>query len=237
MEPPEEHMVPSSTSAQAASAENMSLPRVFVRDTTEFDRALNFIDAIFGFSITLLITNIDIPPGDAWQSLSALLGGAVGDQLQGFAISFVVIAGFWRLNHRVISGFTALDSAAVAVCILLVGFVVFIPFTTQGISDSRSSNLPLPTALYAVNVTVVVLATAVLVVLAHLRGLTVNRGMPLFPEIARQLAVAAVFLLSIPIAYSVSADVAKLSWISLVVIGPIVDRLVERRRRGRPTKP
>ncbi len=34
---------------------------------------------------------------------------------------------------------------------------------------------------------------------------------------------------SIPIAYSVVADTAKLSWISPVAIGPIVDRFVGRR--------
>ena len=94
--------------------------------------------------------------------------------------------------------------------------------------------MPLPTALYAVNVTVVVLATAVLVVLGHLRGLTADKGVSPFTEIARQLAVAAVFLLSIPIAYGVHADAAKLSWISLVVIGPVVDRLVGRRRHCGP---
>ncbi|MGV0835252.1 hypothetical protein [Mycolicibacterium thermoresistibile] len=33
----------------------------FTRGTSEFDRALSFIDAIFGFSITLLIANLDMP--------------------------------------------------------------------------------------------------------------------------------------------------------------------------------
>ena len=31
-------------------------PGVFERGSTEFDRALNFVDAIFGFSVTLLVT-------------------------------------------------------------------------------------------------------------------------------------------------------------------------------------
>ena len=226
---PEEPSVAPSKASLATHTPNLSSPAVFARDTSEFDRALNFIDAIFGFSITLLVTNLDIPSGQAWQSVSALLGGAVGDQLQGFAISFVVIAGFWRLNHRVISGFGALDSATILLCIFLVGFVIFIPFTTQGISDSRSSNLPLPTALYAVNVAVVVLATVLLVVLGRTRHLAEEEPAPVILQVAHQLAVAAVFLLSIPIAYLVSADVAKLSWLSLVVIGPVIDRLCRRR--------
>ncbi|HTY27871.1 MAG TPA: TMEM175 family protein, partial [Mycobacterium sp.] len=102
---------------------------VFARDTSEFDRALNFVDAIFGFSVTLLVTTLDVPPAAAWQNLSSLLGSGLGDQLVAFVISFAVVAGFWRGNHRLIGTFHALDAATVRVLIYLVALVVFIPFT------------------------------------------------------------------------------------------------------------
>ena len=58
------------------------------------------------------------------------------------------------------------------------------------------------------------------------RGLVDDgRGSAAIPQ---YMAVAAVFLVSIPIAYWVSADAAKLSWLSLIVINPIVDRLVRK---------
>ncbi len=47
--------------------------RVFERDSIEFSRAVTLIDAIFGFSLTLLVTTLVVPPATAWASLSGLL--------------------------------------------------------------------------------------------------------------------------------------------------------------------
>ena len=46
---------------------------VFTRDSVEFGRAINLIDAIFGFCLTLLVTTLEVPPADAWVSVPALL--------------------------------------------------------------------------------------------------------------------------------------------------------------------
>lgn len=200
-------------------------PRLFLRDTAEFGRALSFIDAIFGFSITLLVTNLQVPAAEDWRSVSTLLGSPVGNELTGFAISFVVIAGFWRLNHRVIAGFRALDTVTTQVGILIAGFVILIPFTTQGLTI-HTGNLPLPTAVYALNVAVVELVTVLLVLLGRRRGLAVVTGTAL-QATAGELAVAAVFLVSIVIAYQVGPGAATLSWLSLIVIPRVVDRLVK----------
>lgn len=196
---------------------------VYARGTTEFDRALGFFDAIFGFSATLLVANLDVPVGADWDNIVTLLGGNVGDQLLSFIISFVVIASFWRANHAAMSEFEAIDSKIITVGIMLVGLVIFIPFTTQGIGDERSSELPLPVALYAVNVALIVLASLLLETLGRRRGLsafTRSRSSLLGP-----FAVVGVFLASIAVAYLVSADAAKLSWLSLILIGPLVGRL------------
>mgnify|MGYP005820898487 CR=1 FL=1 len=160
-----------------------------------------------------------MPAASDWSSVHALLSSPVGDQLTGFVISFVAIAGFWRSNHRVIADFDALDTATLSVGIVLAGLVIFIPFTTQGISGGPTAELPLPTALYAVNVTLVVLTTVLLMALGQRRRLRngpVDRG-----AVARHLATAAVFLASIPIAYRAGADAAKLSWLSLILVGRV----------------
>ena len=202
-------------------------PRSFPRDTAEFDRTLNFVDAIFGFAITLLVTNLQVPAADEWRSVSALLSGPVGDQLTGFGISFVVIAGFWRLNHRVIAGFRGLDSVTKQVAILIAGFVIFIPFTTQGLTI-HTGGLPLPTAVYALTLAVVELATVLLVWLGRRRGLAVVTG-SFLQATASELSVAAVFLISIVIAYQVGPRAAALSWLSLIVIPRLVDWLAKTR--------
>lgn len=205
---------------------------VFPRDTTEFDRALNFVDAIFGFSVTLLVTTLQVPPAEAWQSLPALLSTGLGDQLMAFAISFVVVAGFWRANHRMIATFSALDGATLRMLIYLVAFVIFIPFTTKAISDPDPADLPLPTAVYATNVAIVVLLSVALVIVAKMRGLSDDRD-TLASQIAGGLTVAVVFAASIPIAYRFGPDTAKWSWLSLLVLSPAASWIARRSVSGR----
>lgn len=206
---------------------------VFRRDTMEFGRALNLIDAIFGFSLTLLVTTLDVPPAAAWESLHALLSTGLGDQLLAFVISFAVVVGFWVSNHQVLSSFRALDAATVRICIYLVGLVIFIPFTTKTISDPDPARLPLPTAVYAVNVAAIVLVTVALILVGRSRGL-VDAAMPVPGLIPHSLAVAAVFLISIPIAYRFGPDPAKWSWLSLLLISPAVSFVSRVRARRRP---
>ena len=206
----------------------------FPRDSTEFDRSLNFVDAIFGFSATLLVTTLDVPPAESWRSLGALFGSGLGDQLVAFAISFAVITGFWRTNHRVIAGFRALDPVTLRMLLYLVALIVFLPFTTKAISDSDAAGLPLPTALYAANVAAAVLMSVLLIAVGRARGLT-DSDVPLAQEIAGGLTVAVVFLASIPVAYRFGPDNAKWFWLSLLVLGPLVNVTVKRaphRRSG-----
>ena len=205
---------------------------VYARDTTEFDRALNFVDAIFGFSVTLLVTTLEVPPAEAWKSPSALLSTGLGDQLTAFAISFAVVAGFWRTNHRIISTFQALDTATLRMLIYLVAFVIFIPFTTRAISDPDPADLPLPTAVYATNVAIVVLLSVALVIVAKMRGLSDDRD-TLASQIAGGLTVAVVFAASIPIAYRFGPDTAKWSWLSLLVLSPAASWIARRSVSGR----
>lgn len=205
--------------------------RIFPRDSVEYARALNLVDAIFGFSLTLLVTTLDVPPATAWVSLHALLGTGLGDQLLAFAISFVVVVGFWLNNHRLLSSFRALDAPTIRVCVYLVGLIIFVPFTTKAISDPDPAGLPLPTALYAANITAVVLATVALLVVGWKRGLAewtpVGTGL-----IVHSGTVATIFLISIPIAYRFGPDAAKWSWMSLLVADPLVS-LAGTRRAGR----
>jgi uncharacterized membrane protein len=204
----------------------------------EFGRGLSFFDAIYGFAITLLIANLDPPPESAWTSLDALLSGGFGSQLLGFVISFVVIVVFWRNNVDLMRRLSSMDSATVTANVVTVGLIVFIPFTTQGISDPATSDLPLPTALYAVNISAAILTQIIMFELARRRGLVAEPESPTAVRmgIATALLTPVVFLASIPVAYLISADVAKYCWLSLVVIGPLAGRVAnDRIRKARVT--
>lgn len=209
----------------------MAQSGIFQRDGIEYGRGLSFFDAIYGFAITLLIANIDLPPASSWSSLTTLLDDGLSEQLVGFVISFIVISVFWKHNTDVLSRFTGMDATIIAINLAMAGLVVFLPFTTQAISDEAVLEFPLATALYALNIVLLILALLSMVEVGRARGLFMDGTQPgLRWAIRIDLgAQACVFLLSMAVAYLVSPDAAHLMW---VVVLPLV-AIVTGRQRGR----
>ena len=200
----------------------------YERESVEFIRAMTLMDAVFGFALTLLVVDLEVPTPAEWQSLHTLLAGGIGERLVAFLISFLVIAGMWVLNHQVLSLFHALDAPTVRICIYLVALVIFVPFTTRAVSAPDPYKYPLPTAVFAVNVAAIALVTVALILVGRARGLTDN-PLPKPGLITHSLAVAMVFLISIPIAYRFGPNPAQWSWLSLALISPAVSFLARSR--------
>jgi uncharacterized membrane protein len=203
------------------------------RDTAEFDRGIQFFDAIYGFAITLLITTVHLPSASAWSSIHALLRSGLMSQLLGFVLSFTVIALFWRANYRLIASLKAMDPTIVLTNIVCAFFIVLITFSTQALNAPHTSNLPLPVALYAVNIALASLSQTVMYDLAERRGLTKIDRPPALRQRVRlmvpDLVFPAVFLASVPIAYVISTSTAQYSWASLLLLSPLARRLTTRR--------
>ena len=203
----------------------------YARDSVEFSRAVAFFDAVYAFAVTLLVVNLDPPEASDWTSLAKLLGSGLEWQFLGFAISFVVIAVFWRVNHGLVAQFSGLDSATIAANLLATAFVVLIPFTTQGVSDVETSDEPLATALYSVNIACAVFAQSATYYVARAKGLIANPipARAEWVQLLNALTTPLVFLVSIPIGYAFGANAARLTWALLFIIGPVSGRLSARR--------
>lgn len=207
-------------------------------DSVPFGRGISLFDAVYGFAMTLLIANVDPPPAEAWTSMAALVASGAATQLLGFALSFVVIAVIWRSNVGLMRRLSGMDGVVTALNLLAAALVILIAFTTQGISDPATADLPLPTAFYALNIAAVSLTQTVMYQTARARGLerllrprSLNRR-----EVLAALITPVVFLASIPISLLVDATAAKLTWLSLVVLNPAAGVLLVRATRGpRPT--
>ncbi len=206
-------------------------------DSPEFGRGISFFDAIYGFAVTLLVANVDAPSPEAWRSLDALSDSGVLTQLVGLALSFTVIAVFWRINVRLMRKLTGMDGITTFMNLVAVGLVILIPFTTQGISDPDSAHLALPTAVYAINIALVALAQVGMFQVARSRGLErvpmsrYENGLTLVDA----LVTPTVFLLSVPVALLVGADAAKWTWAVLLVLGPLSGMLTLRALARRNT--
>jgi uncharacterized membrane protein len=208
----------------------------YSRDESEFDRAIGFIDATFAVPLTLLITGLDVDNRRSSFADISALADDIGPQFIAFLISFAVIAGYWLQHHRMVRSFVALDTRNIVVNLALVAAIVLLPFSTAAVGDSGVENLPLPTVLMAVNIAVVsALFTLVWVAASHddLLDHTPSTG-EWRSTVINGLVPTAVFLVSVPIAYLASPDVARLSWFSLLAVNPVVGVMTARLW---PTKP
>jgi hypothetical protein len=124
----------------------------FARGTTEFDRALGFFDATYAVALTLLVTTLDgyDVPG-TWADPAALWA-AIGTQVVAFFIAFAVVAFYWRSNHGFVGRLNHLSGHLVTVNIVLLAFIVLLPFSTDAMGQFPE---PLATAVFAGNVAVI----------------------------------------------------------------------------------
>ncbi|AWH91318.1 TMEM175 family protein [Dietzia lutea] len=205
---------------------------VLRRESSEFDRGLSFFDAIYGFAVTLLIANVDLPGPEAWRDVGSLAESGLGQQLFGVVLSFVVICGLWRVNVRVFKALTGITGAMMVANLAAAGLVILVPFTTDAITHPETSDLALPTVLYALNIAGVAVAQAAVYQLGRTAGL--ERRPTSARENGARLAAAAVapavFLVSAVIALTLGAAVAQWSWLSLAVLLPLAGHLAERVR-------
>jgi uncharacterized membrane protein len=145
-----------------------------------------------------------------------------------------VIAAFWRVNHSTVDRWSGIDARVITANIVAAGLVIFIPFTTQGMSDAATADLPLPTALYAVNIALAMLAQSVIAFIARRHDPAARpptRGQTGLQAIDA-LVGPAVFLASVPVAYLWGATPAKYCWLVLIVLGPLGGRWAQRALPG-----
>ena len=208
-------------------------PRRFERETDEFGRGVTFLDALFAFALTLLVTTLDVPDRTAWRSL-ATLRDAVGAQLFAFALSFVVIAAFWRAHHELLQRFVALDARLITWNLVLSATIVLLPFTTESLGATSEYGYPLPVAAYAINVAAAALSVTAISVHGLRADLLHDQAdrRSMWAQAAAGLVLPGVFLVSVPIAFVFSAPAAQLTWIALFPLRLVAGRLVARRSRG-----
>jgi uncharacterized membrane protein len=90
-------------------------------------------DCIFAFAMTLLVISLVdipvIPKVDAPQLLPTFISGMFSEFLI-FTIAFFILAAYWLAHHRILRSVEYVDNRLIWVNILLLFFIVLIPFTT-----------------------------------------------------------------------------------------------------------
>jgi uncharacterized membrane protein len=193
----------------------------------EFGRIVAFSDGVFSIAITLLVLNLGISDHLA----DGKVANALWDQrenLLAYAISFAVIGRFWVVHHSFFGEVTAFDSRLIGLNLLYLGWVVLIPFSSRVLGEYASTTAAV--VLYAANLAAVVLIAQWMSWDARGAGLTRIDDVTQHENLVRALFIAAVFLLSVGVAF-VAPHIAPYIWLLLFVEGR--SHWVERFSRSR----
>jgi uncharacterized membrane protein len=188
----------------------------------EYDRVLFFSDAIFAIAITLLVLEIRVP--GYGTNPGAEISHAL-PHMFAFGISFVVIGLFWMGHHSLSRYIAAFDRALIAINLLFLGIIAFLPFPT-GLLSGPNSQLAWPaTVFYAGCIAAAGLAELAIWRYAIGKDLLKPEATPaLRREVTLRLLVApVVFLLSIPVAFY-SPNVATYCWLVILVANGLLSR-------------
>lgn len=184
-------------------------------DGVAFDRVVFFSDAVFAIALTLAAVEIGIPEieGDPasievmWEAIVAKAPGVLG-----FVVAFLVVAFYWRANHRFTMTLRGMDGAYVRAIILYLGLIALLPLPAAMLGEYAENSLAV--AVFAIYASAVSGMEVVLFWVADRGNLFVVPMTSAYRRAAvlGALSPLAVFLSSIPLAF-VNPTVAMIWWL------------------------
>lgn len=195
-------------------------------------------DGVFAIAMTLLVLDISVPNGLDGADFRAALR-ETGPHLAAYALSFAVIARFWRSHRELLTRAPGHDEAVTRLTLLGLALIAPLPFPTALLAEY--SDQPLAVACYAANVAAANGAHLAVLGISHRRA-----GPPSDDVEARRrreprrvlTALTSVFALSIPVALVLPGP-APLLWVAVFPLQWLLTRsprqraVVEGPGRGR----
>jgi uncharacterized membrane protein len=131
----------------------------------DLDRVLTFVDAIVAIAITLLILPLaELPAAFGDKAVTDLLRDHAGE-LGAFALSFVVIARLWFVQHRFLRDVAVAPTSLYPLLMLWAATIVFLPFPTALLPEAGSQ--PVTKLLYIGTIAAKTAIIAIIAVLVH----------------------------------------------------------------------
>jgi uncharacterized membrane protein len=195
----------------------MSRPTHVHEDCLGLERLVFFSDTVFAIAITLLSIDIRLPEQHGVvtdQGLFVVLVGMWPSYLD-YAIILLVIGIFWKAHVYKFRHIKRYDATIILLNLLFLLVIAIIPFPTRVLGEfgNRTSAI-----CYAVTMFVASILSALVWCHASSRNRLIDPGLnPLQRRrfLVNPLAMAAVFLLSIALAFA-DVHLARLSWLLLI---------------------
>ena len=189
--------------------------------SVEFDRVVNFSDAIFAIAMTLLVVGIGVP-----VATDAHFEHALSDKIPeiiSFFVSFVVIGYYWLAHHRFFSQLVAVEQGLIMLNLVYLAAIAFVPFPTALVGKYEQFSVTV--VIYAVTLGAASLLEAAMFARAqrqHLFRVDLPRDVYRWGMVASVLPVVA-FAISIPIAFA-DPTLALCTWLIVWPAEYLADR-------------
>lgn len=219
----------------ATDADNENIPGI--------DRLLALTDGVVAIALTLLVLQLQVPvthaleenPDSAmtlWRALDV-----DGAELTSYLVSFLVIAQFWIVHHRVLRGMRGHSEGLAWRNFGFLLTLTLMPFTSDLIG--RYGDNPVAITLFGLNLVALSLTTQWIFLYAAHHDLLTVAARSIHDERAarvRSVLVIAIVGISLVLAWT-DAQLAKYVWL-LFLLAPVAaerfTRLLERLERFKP---
>jgi len=190
-------------------------------------RLIALSDGIYAIAMTLLVIDVAVPAHLDAAAFRQALSDAL-PSLGAFALSFTLLAGFWRDQRRILASLPVESFVITQLILLGLGLVALLPFPTGLLAEYASQ--PEAVALYAGAMAAIHAVHTTLLLLTQRQV----HPSPASPEaVARrrftaQLASSVlIFCLSIPLAF-INTEAAMWFWLALVPAHVVLRRFPRR---------
>jgi uncharacterized membrane protein len=208
-------------------------------DIPGIERLLALTDGVVAIALTLLVLQLQVPvkgaiatdpnsAQDLWRALSPDVS-----ELTSYLVSFLVIAQFWMVHHRVLRGMRGHSEGLAWRNFSFLLALTLMPFTSDLIG--RYGTNPLAITLFGINLVAISLSTQWIFLYAARHNLVMDRVRSAHDERAARVRVALVLIIvGVSIALGWSApELAKFCWLLFLVVPPLAIRITERLERTR----
>jgi uncharacterized membrane protein len=188
------------------------------RGGKELERVALFSDAVFAIAITLLVLELKVPESETVRQAGGLGKALIHEIPRFFAffISFAVIGNYWMLHHLIFRHLRRCDEGLVALNLVLLLFVAFLPFPVALFGGFRRD--PVAIGWYATSIALAGLS------LNLLWWYAAGKRRLVAPDLDRRVFRYVQFRVAVvPIAFAISLPFAFLvpNWTVLSMVGMV----------------
>lgn len=196
----------------------------------EIARIASFSDGVFAIAITLLALDLQIPDELSAARLDPTLV-AMWPKFLSFALSFVIIAAYWRVHHRIFRWLVRYDDRFVRINLLVLFTIVFLPFPTSVLGEYGDTRVGV--MFYAAALAVSGFATSGLwYYMTQGNRLVASTMDQAYSRriFVQSLVTPVMFAASVPVAL-VGPGFAQYVWVMAAIAHPVLEGVTQRRQR------